>query len=124
METESDERSFIDPSMEADIYADRPWALSPMLATMGQLSLTKSGTKPPYRPVIEEDALDALDELYEGEDGPPEVEGEAKSQVAARRKWCGSAEHRQGVTLGQDVWVGMEFANGLLGPSASALHST
>jgi hypothetical protein len=31
--------SFVDPNVESDIYADKPWALSPMVASMNYLSV-------------------------------------------------------------------------------------
>ena len=29
--------NFVDPSLEQDIYADKPWALSPLVASMSSL---------------------------------------------------------------------------------------
>ena len=36
--------SFVDPNVESDIYADKPWALSPMVASMNNLSIGTSAT--------------------------------------------------------------------------------
>lgn len=93
----------MDPSLELDIYADKPWALSPALAAMSNLSLSK--TKGETKAWVEEDSKEYV------KDAPGEDE---KSHISARRRWFGSKEHRQALQL-KDVEVGMEFANGLLG---------
>lgn len=46
-----------------------------------------------------------------------------KAQVTARRKWFGSKENRTAIKLNENVQVGMEFANGLLGMSSFAAIS-
>ncbi|KAK8864711.1 hypothetical protein IAR55_001965 [Kwoniella newhampshirensis] len=101
---------FIDPVMECDIYADKPWALSPALATMSHLSLDSSAQNDDQL-YIDEDSLDFIREKTKGE--VPQVEGE-KNEVGARRKWLGKKENRESVKLVKDVEVGMEFCNGLL----------
>jgi hypothetical protein len=93
----------VDPSLELDIYADKPWALSPALAGMSNLSLSK--TKGETHAWVDENTKEFVN------DSPAEDE---KSQISARRKWFGSKEHREELRL-KDVEVGMEFANGLLG---------
>lgn len=57
-------RSYVDPNVELDIYADKPWAVSPTLATFNYLSL--SSQKPEYAPIVAEDSLERLAEMYEG----------------------------------------------------------
>lgn len=97
--------------MEHDVYCDRPWALSPTMATMNYLSIadtksTEDGDK--HTPggtgtTIEENV---------------EIEGSGipKGDVKARRRFFGDKEKRKGVSL-KGKEVGMEFANGLLGES-------
>ncbi|WRT66697.1 uncharacterized protein IL334_003658 [Kwoniella shivajii] len=107
---------FVDPTVEADIYADKPWALSPALATMAHLSLTseKGGNEKPY---IDEDSSKWLEENVEedarlADDIPPFTDD--KSQISTRKKWLTKSSNRQAVEVDPDTEVGMEFSNGLL----------
>ena len=104
--------SFVDPNLQHDIYADKPWALSPMLASMTTLSIADS--KPESSPVVEEEVLGYLEKKLKIVDAPDE-QGDEVQDIAARKKWMGVAESRRKIKLGKDVWVGMEFTNGLLG---------
>ncbi|ODN97946.1 hypothetical protein I350_07583 [Cryptococcus amylolentus CBS 6273] len=110
---------FIDPTLELDIYADKPWALSPALATMNYLSLQESSDIPKDLR-IKEDAPEYL----KAKTGGPSAEGSEKAKITARRKWLGSKANREKVKLNKDVVVGMEFANGLLGQDFNTLSAT
>jgi hypothetical protein len=57
------------------------------------------------------------------ESPPPEIEGDARAEKAARRKWMSAKEHRTGVKLPKGMNMGMEFCNGYLGTSTPLLHS-
>jgi hypothetical protein len=47
--------SFVDPNVESDIYADVPWALSPMVASMNYMSISKSdSSKQSGKPMVDE----------------------------------------------------------------------
>lgn len=105
------DNSFVDPNVESDIYADKPWALSPMVASMNNLSIGTSSTGP----TVEESHVDL--------DGVP---GESKG----RAKYFGDKAHREAVGL-KGKEVGMEFCNGLLGayfplssPNVLLIHLT
>lgn len=90
----------MDPTLELDIYADKPWALSPALAGMSNVSLGTSKKQP----WIEEKSKDHVD-----------IESlDEKGEISARRKWFADEKNRKELNL-KDVEVGMEFANGLLG---------
>jgi hypothetical protein len=52
-----------------DLYADRPWALSPALASMNHLALTE---KPQEGPVVKEDSVERIKHQCEGESGASE----------------------------------------------------
>jgi len=47
----------VDPNVESDIYADKPWALSPMVASMNYLSVG-SGKASSETTVTEEHAAE------------------------------------------------------------------
>ncbi|WWC62235.1 uncharacterized protein I303_104831 [Kwoniella dejecticola CBS 10117] len=117
---------FVDPTVEADIYADKPWALSPALATMAHLSLRDGdgdgdgGQKGEKKPYIEEDSLDWIEEAVEAMDIPSYSNSNSnsnedeKAQISARRKWLTKSSNRQLIDVKEDTEVGMEFCNGLL----------
>lgn len=62
--------SFIDPTLELDVYADKPWALSPVVSTMTRLKLKRLGDKPGEKKedadekdrsaIVDEDALGVI----------------------------------------------------------------
>ncbi|WVN87723.1 uncharacterized protein L203_102917 [Cryptococcus depauperatus CBS 7841] len=101
---------FMDPVMELDIYADQPWALSPALATMNSLSLSK-GEEISEDIVVKENALKYL------KSQAPDVliaEGDEKTLIGTRKKWLSHKSNREKIKLEPETVVGMEFANGLL----------
>lgn len=112
--------SFVDPTLELDVYADKPWALSPVLSTMNHLSLNKSVKKdediePPtamgiFR-AVDEDALHVV--------GRPDENGD----VARRRRFFGDAGNRELVTFDKELEAGMEFGSGFLGMSLPRLQA-
>jgi hypothetical protein len=57
---------FLDPSIQLDVYADKPWALSPTLATFNYLSLSKD--KPAYEHTVQEGSLGRLREMCDTDD--------------------------------------------------------
>lgn len=56
----------MDPNIQLDVYADKPWALSPTLATFNYLSLSEE--KPKYEHTITESSLKRLNEMCETDD--------------------------------------------------------
>jgi hypothetical protein len=101
------------------VYADKPWALSPAVATMNYLSIRpEAGAEeaaalsadlaaaPGVVNFINEDALAAV---QTAENPVPE---DKTHDAATRRKYFGSKEGRSFPLEGE---VGMEFANGVLG---------
>ncbi|RSH89061.1 hypothetical protein EHS25_002727 [Saitozyma podzolica] len=57
---------FVEPTLEMDLYADRPWALSPALASMNHLALTE---EPQEGPIVKEDSVERIKHQCEGEYG-------------------------------------------------------
>ena len=95
--------SWVDPSLELDIYGDKPWALSPAFAGMSELSLASDQERKAW---IDEDTKDVVHGDTNDE----------QSEINARRKWFGNEKNRKETSL-KGMHVGMEFANGLLGTS-------
>jgi hypothetical protein len=76
--------SYIDPTLDLDIYADKPWALSPALASMTSLSLineAQSGV------VVKEDSVDKLKE-QDGRSSAPRLDI-VLTLFRASRRWSG-----------------------------------
>ncbi|WVQ99751.1 hypothetical protein IAU59_006893 [Kwoniella sp. CBS 9459] len=106
---------FVDPTVEADIYADKPWALSPALATMSHLSLsssTSSASTDDKVGHVTEDTGEWLED--NGGDSLSYSDTDEKAQVSARRKWLAKKDNRRQILVPKDTVVGMEFCNGLL----------
>ncbi|OCF31969.1 hypothetical protein I317_03113 [Kwoniella heveanensis CBS 569] len=105
---------FVDPTVEADIYADKPWALSPALATMSHLSLASSASSESTNNgvYVTEDTGEWLED--NGGDTLSYTDTDEKAQISARRKWLGKKDNRRQITVPKDTFVGMEFCNGLL----------
>ncbi|KAM0748231.1 DUF1769-domain-containing protein [Meredithblackwellia eburnea MCA 4105] len=91
----------VDPTLRHDIYADKPWALSPLLSTVNYLSITKlpSGDKEtPFDWEVPEDVT--------------AVAGDSASvgHPDQRKKWL--SENMSKVHLGRDVLIKSDFCNG------------
>lgn len=89
--------SWVDPTLELDIYADKPWALSPALSGMSYIAFDETEKK-----------------AWVDEKSKEAVQSESTDEVAARRKYFGDEVKRKEFSL-KDKDVSMEFANGLLG---------
>jgi len=58
-------RSYVEPTMQLDLYCEKPWALCPALASMNFISLSHESL-PEGPGLITEDSLKTLKELYNG----------------------------------------------------------
>jgi hypothetical protein len=96
--------------MEQDIYADKPWALSPAFAGMSNISIGEPKAKNVW---VDEHTVEQVETARELPD--------EKSEISSRRKWFADQAHRQALPL-KDLDVGMEFANGLLGEPSPQLR--
>lgn len=96
------------------MYADKPWALSPVVSTMTKLKMKRHGDPAnPSAPVVsdeqeelawvEEDSLSVI----------PEV-AHLANDTPARRKYLADAATRNSLVLTPDIEMGMEFSNGIL----------
>jgi hypothetical protein len=90
-------------AVKQDLYADKPWAWSPLLATMNRLSFHKLDTDDsPLPPWTSDQPAEDVTPLYRG----TEKEGEIRhleGDPGARRKWFAVEENRKQVVLGPRV---------------------
>ncbi|GMK53912.1 hypothetical protein CspeluHIS016_0104980 [Cutaneotrichosporon spelunceum] len=117
---------FVDPTLEVDPQADKPWALAPVLATMNRLSLAKDPLPPcpngpassthlaaaaPLAPPAPSAPLVTVDEhaLHILDQG-----GSGTRDVPARRKFFASPANRRRIMFDRDLQADMEFGSGVL----------
>ncbi|KNE92533.1 hypothetical protein PSTG_14043 [Puccinia striiformis f. sp. tritici PST-78] len=107
--------SYIDPSLENDLYADKPWAWSPLLATMNYIRIDRleadDSPLPPWESATR--PVEDCSSLLEG--NPTNI-----SKPHLRRKFFSSAVNRQAIMLGPRI--NAEFANGFIDFSTLALN--
>jgi len=107
--------SFIDPCLEHDIYSDKPWAWSPLLATMNH---------------VKTERLEADDTPLPEWDGTRPVEdcssiaGDLATITSKRerRRFLSSSENRQAIVLGPRDFINVEFVNGFVDYSTLKLQ--
>lgn len=96
----------VDPSLDHDLYADKPWAVSPLLATMQRVS---TETYPADKPVPK---------LVPGpvDDDLSAITGEAslKGHADKRRTYLATPANRQKIKLSKDTLVTADFSNGFI----------
>ncbi|KAH8919853.1 DUF1769-domain-containing protein [Atractiella rhizophila] len=92
---------FIDPAIQHDLNGDKPWALSPLLATMNSIHIATT-EKDQWNPEPPKEDLTSL------------VENLQTGDVAQRKKHFASEEHRKSVTLNKEVIVTSDFCNGYI----------
>ncbi|KAH9441530.1 hypothetical protein Pst134EA_032921 [Puccinia striiformis f. sp. tritici] len=109
--------SYIDPSLENDLYVDKPWAWSPLLATMNYIRIDRleadDSPLPPWESATR--PVEDCSSLLEG--NPTNI-----SKPHLRRKFFSSAVNRQAIMLGPRVNINAEFANGFIDFSTLALN--
>jgi len=101
---------YIEPTIQLDLYAEKPWALSYALASLNHLSLTKQKVEGAF---VNEKTVETLNAVYEG-DHPIDEGGDEATQAISRKKWMANPENRKAVKLSKDTYYGMEFCNGYL----------
>ncbi|EFP93299.2 uncharacterized protein PGTG_19067 [Puccinia graminis f. sp. tritici CRL 75-36-700-3] len=109
--------SYIDPSLENDLYADKPWAWSPLLATMNYIRTERLDADDSPLPPCEAATRPVEDcsSLLSG--NPTNI-----SKPHLRRKFFSSAVNRQAIMLGPRDFINAEFANGFIDFSTLALN--
>lgn len=86
---------WIDPSMETDLYADKPWAFSPLIATMNLLNTVDQSPASPDFTRVEEDTSNLVKE---------------KINVKQRRAYFADATHRKAQSL-HGLYLSADFSN-------------
>lgn len=87
----------IDPTLNADVYSDKPHAESPLLATMNYISVVKTAPNEPLPAWDDAPLHEDATALFDGED-----HAEFKGNPAQRKKFFGSVEHRQQTRIGPE----------------------
>ncbi|GAA6014003.1 hypothetical protein JCM10207_000202 [Rhodosporidiobolus poonsookiae] len=110
---------YVDPSLSCDLYADKPWALSPLFATLQRLSVRPSSSTdalPPFalkRGSFPEDVAPIL---------PSSSSSSPPADAAARRSFFARAENRtSSKPLSKDLVVRGDFSHGFLDFSTLSL---
>lgn len=103
--------SYIDPSLENDLYADRPWAWSPLMATMNYIKTEKLESEDSQLPQWTETrpVEDCTSLLIPSSHKQCNI-----SRPHLRRKFFASVENRKSIKLGPRDFINAEFANGFL----------
>ncbi|CAE6466768.1 unnamed protein product [Rhizoctonia solani] len=115
---------YVDPTLEHDLYGEKPWALSPFLSTMPYLQRIELDPAVPIptglpAPITTERSRPALAPALESESTPaarrkpalaPALESE--STPAARRKYFTDESHRKEITLTPRDLIQADFVHG------------
>ncbi|KAI5480435.1 hypothetical protein MNV49_000588 [Pseudohyphozyma bogoriensis] len=105
----------VDPALEQDVYADKPWALSPLLATMNYVSTTLADSKTPlpdWSPTVDDDIVPLFSDGSErNRKLAKEVE---KGAPAKRKKLFNDATKRKQVTIPAGTIISADFCNGYI----------
>ncbi|GAA5880244.1 hypothetical protein JCM1840_003405, partial [Sporobolomyces johnsonii] len=98
---------YVDPSLSCDLYADKPWALSPLFATLQSMSAKKVPASSPLAPFTPSSFPEDLTPLL----SDPTL----KSNPPARRSYFSQASHRRALTIpGRTLVVRGDFAHGFV----------
>ncbi|EST04615.1 Protein of unknown function DUF1769 [Kalmanozyma brasiliensis GHG001] len=123
----------VDPNLEQDLYAERPYAWSPYLATMPRISSVPAKSESdsfddwPDFPTHPEYVHDDISSLI-----PEELAEKEKNTVANfkgidkaheyRQRFLGNRAHRKEITVGPDQIVTADFFNGFIDFNDLTLH--
>ncbi|CED83829.1 Protein of unknown function DUF1769 [Phaffia rhodozyma] len=115
--------NFIDPNMKSDVYADKPWALSPLLSTVPYLVWSSSNSKwstddlKPIKESTYESIKDRLKESPEGKDTLDDLErvsGGTEWDAGKRRSWLTKEANRKALKIKPSDTITIDFAQGYL----------
>ncbi|BGP15697.1 hypothetical protein JCM10213_006133 [Rhodosporidiobolus nylandii] len=110
---------YVDPSLTCDLYADEPWALSPLFATLQRLSVrphSSSSQLPSFSPTHGSFTEDVSPILPSSAAAPP------PKDPAARRSYFASEENRRAAKpLSRELVVKGDFSHGFIDFSTLSL---
>lgn len=107
---------YIDPALELDLYADKPWALSPLLATFPVVRVSSTDSAPKWSHDQPKEDVSAL--LKDEDDNKTRLPGDS----AARRKVFARKEARQVTEIKPEHFLELDFAQGMINFSNMAVH--
>ncbi|GAA5939255.1 hypothetical protein JCM1841_002934 [Sporobolomyces salmonicolor] len=111
---------YVDPSLSCDLYADKPWALSPLFATLQSLSAQKVPADAPLPAFTPSSFPEDLTPLLAGD--PAAAAALHGAAPAQRRAHFADEAHRRGLApLARDVLLRGDFSHGFLDFATLAL---
>ncbi|GAA6039879.1 hypothetical protein JCM8097_006777 [Rhodosporidiobolus ruineniae] len=102
---------YVDPSLSCDLYADKPWALSPLFATLQRLSVKEqpasslSDSFAPKKGTFPEDVSPIL---------PPSTPSPPKDPASRRSFFTKAANRTSSKPLTRDLLVRGDFSHGFI----------
>ena len=99
----------IDPSLETDLYSDKPHAYSPLLATMTCLSIEKNATPSP----------DMLTRLHEQTEV---LFNEQNVSTSSRRSYLSDVTHRKSKHIDEGMLIQGDFSNEFIDYNTLSVH--
>ncbi|GAA5959208.1 hypothetical protein JCM21900_004260 [Sporobolomyces salmonicolor] len=110
---------YVDPSLSCDLYADKPWALSPLFATLQSLSAQNVPADAPLPAFTPSSFPEDLTPLLAGD---PAAAAALHGAPAQRRAHFAHEAHRRGLApLARDVLLRGDFSHGFVDFATLAL---
>ncbi|GEM07647.1 duf1769 family protein [Rhodotorula toruloides] len=100
---------YVDPSLECDLYADKPWALSPLFATLQYMSARELSPTEPLPPFKPDSFPEDLSPLVAASDMPA-----LKDNPASRRSYFSKPAHLAQTRLSPHHLVRGDFSHGFI----------
>ncbi|KAJ8294861.1 Pre-mRNA-splicing factor cwf23 [Rhodotorula toruloides] len=100
---------YVDPSLECDLYADKPWALSPLFATLQYMSVREHPPTEPLPPFKPDSFPEDLSPLLPSSDAPSLV-----GNPSARRSYFSKSPHRSQTLLTPSHILRADFSHGFI----------
>ncbi|BGO91161.1 hypothetical protein NBRC10512_005745 [Rhodotorula toruloides] len=100
---------YVDPSLECDLYADKPWALSPLFATLQYMSVREHPPTEPLPPFKPDSFPEDLSPLLPSSDAPSLV-----GNPSARRSYFSKSPHCSQTLLTPSHILRADFSHGFI----------
>ncbi|KAK4048381.1 hypothetical protein OIO90_005851 [Microbotryomycetes sp. JL221] len=100
----------VDPALTQDLYADKPWALSPFISTMNYICVNKTSNATASKLELPGKVSEDLKEIL-----PSSTPVEVEADPWKRRQYFAKQEHRQqGIKFTKDLHFKADFCNGYI----------